>query len=362
MRKKMHLAATLVALILAIASCDVHEWPTPGGSAPAILLLEFDTGMVKVEHPYLAKSTSERTYYQVRHSVRVFTVNEKGESTGEATTGIVVTAPWTGKPDQEIPLQLPAGKSKITVWTDVVPVGTRGDHHYNTTDFSAITLNTPHAGNTDTRDAFRGVVETSVTTSIAEDTAREIVVPMQRPLAKFTFISTDIKEFVDKEYLAAKAKAEAKARAKAVEAGTASDSLLLEDDPSKVSKIDINDYRVVFRYAGFMPHVFDIFRDKPVDSREPGTVSFESRVTPVNEREAAIGFDHVLVNGKESSVLVIIELYNKEAELLSVSNPVTVPVKRGQHTIIRGKFLTTESSGGVSINPGFEDEFIVPVY
>ena len=354
MRKKMFLVATLVALILAIASCDVHEWPTPGETAPAILQLEFDTGMVKVEHPYLAKSSSERTYYQVRHSVRVFPLNEKGEITGEATTGIVVTAPWTGKPDQEIPVQLPEGKSKITVWTDIVPVGTRGDHHYNTADFSTITLNTPHAGNTDTRDAFRGVVVTSVTPSIAEDSARGLVVTMQRPLAKFSFISTDIKEFVDKEYLAAKAKA--------VETGTTSDSLQLEEDPSKVSKIDISDYRVVFRYAGFMPHVFDIFRDKPVDSRDPGTVSFESRVSPIDEREAAIGFDHVLVNGKESSVLVILELYNKEGELLSASNPVTVPVKRGQHTIIRGKFLTTESSGGVSINPGFEDEFIVPVY
>ena len=361
MRKKMHLIVTLVALILTIASCDIHEWPDSKGSVPAILQLKLDMGMLKMEHPYLSKSTSEN-HYQLRHTIRVFPVNEEGEIAKEAAMGIVVTTPWTENSDQKISLQLPTEKSKIAVWTDVVPVGTKGDHHYNTADFSTITLNMPYAGNNDTRNALWGVVETSVTPTIDEDTARQVVVTMQSPLAKFSFISTDMKEFMAKEFLAAKAKADAEARAKSMNASAASDSLLLKEEQSKLSKIDISDYRVVFRYASFIPHVFDIFRGKPVDSRDPGAVSFESRVTPLDEQEASLGFDYVLVNGEESSVLVILELYNKEGKLLSASDPMTVPLKRGQHTIIRGKFLSAESSGSVSINPDFAGEFIVPVY
>ena len=369
-------------------SCDVHEWPGAGERRLYRLRLEFDTLMTRVEAPYQSKSAGERATHQVRHVVRVFPVGADGTVSRVPSLERVETGPWTGKPDREIELELPSGRHKILVWSDIVPVGTTGDHHHATGDFTAITLREPHAGNTLTRDAFRGIEEVEVTPTMKEGQPVEVVVSMERPLARFEFITTDLREFVDKEVESAKAKAEAKAlagaRAKAKtrsQAGEENPAVLADttgsgkssetvgagenqvlEDESKISKIDISDYKVVFVYSGFMPHVFDLFRDKPVGSRNPGTVSFASTITRLNDGEASIGFDHVLVNGHESSGQIASQLYDREGNLLSTSGSITVPVKRGQHTVMKGKFLTREASGGVSIDPGFVDEFNVRVY
>ena len=354
----------LLFISIWLCGCNVHEWPGAGDSRLYRFRLEFDTAMTRLESPYLSKSGEERATHQVRYLLRVFPVGADGTVSREPSLERVEPGPWTGKPDREIDLDLPEGRHKILAWSDIVPVGTSGDHHHATGDFTSITLKTPHAGNTLTRDAFRGIAEVDVVPTMKEEGAVETVVSMERPLARFEFITTDLREFVDKEVEAAKAKAEAKARAKAkaqsqaVETG---ENPVLEDE-SKISKIDISDYKVEFVYSGFMPHVFDLFRDKPVDSRNPGTVSFASTITRLNDGEASIGFDHVFVNGHESSVQVVIRLYDKDGKLLSSSGGITVPVKRGQHTVMKGKFLTREASGGVSIDPGFEDEFNVRVY
>ena len=40
---------------------------------------------------------------------------------------------------------------------------------------------------------------------------------------------------------------------------------------------------------------------------------------------------------------------------------ITVPLKRNMETIIEGRMLTTSfGTGGVGINPGFEDEIVIP--
>ena len=84
---------------------------------------------------------------------------------------------------------------------------------------------------------------------------------------------------------------------------------------------------------------------------------FSSSLQPLNEDEALIGFDYVIVNGVESSVTLQVALYAPDGELMSLSNPVVVPVVRGKVTTVRGKFLTLATGGGIGIDPGFDGEF-----
>ena len=40
-----------------------------------------------------------------------------------------------------------------------------------------------------------------------------------------------------------------------------------------------------------------------------------------------------------------------------MSEPIEVPLQRNRHTVIRGMFLMSEASGGVSINPEFDGDY-----
>ena len=112
---------------------------------------------------------------------------------------------------------------------------------------------------------------------------------------------------------------------------------------------------MVFYYTSFLPTMYNVLTQKPIDAKTGMT--FTSTLSPLNEEEALIGFDYVLVNGTESSVSVQVGLYDSEGTMLSLSNPVTVPIVRGKVTTVRGKFLTLATGSGIGVSPGFDGEY-----
>ena len=64
----------------------------------------------------------------------------------------------------------------------------------------------------------------------------------------------------------------------------------------------------------------------------------------------------------QSAVTVQIGIYDKEGTQLSLTDPIEVPLKRSNHTIMTGMFLMSQASGGVSINPDFDGDhnLIIP--
>jgi hypothetical protein len=40
-----------------------------------------------------------------------------------------------------------------------------------------------------------------------------------------------------------------------------------------------------------------------------------------------------------------------------MTQPIEVPIRRSWHTILRGRFLMSEASGGVVIDPTFDGDF-----
>ncbi|MGM9722009.1 MAG: DUF6562 domain-containing protein, partial [Candidatus Egerieousia sp.] len=119
------------------------------------------------------------------------------------------------------------------------------------------------------------------------------------------------------------------------------------------------DYKVVFQYTSFVPNTYNLMLKKPVDAFLG--YKFNATISPVNSEEARIGMDYILINGTESSVNLQVLLYSPKGELLSTSNPVTVPMVRGKITTIRGKFLTLQIDGGISLDTDFDGEINIVI-
>ena len=192
---------------------------------------------------------------------------------------------------------------------------------------------------------------------------------MIRPLGKYKFISTDLEKFISRV-------------AKKMQlAGKLSSSLNDEEAFNEVmNNINLNKFRVVLRYGFYMPFYFNMFTDKPGDSWNgadwvadknltSGHLIYESRMTKelnpdTGKAEMLLGFDYLIVNGTEGLVNnVTVEVYDMDdGELMSRSKPIDVRYVRSKLTVIRGEFLTSKASGGVSINPGYDGpDFNVPV-
>lgn len=162
-------------------------------------------------------------------------------------------------------------------------------------------------------------------------------------MGKYRFIATDFDRFLTR--------AEEMARAEWEE----SRALDPESAPSQMPAVNVNDYKVVMRYPGFMPHVFNMFTNRPADSRTG--VTYPGRILRINDQEAELGFDYVFVNGKEAPVTVAVDIYDKKNNLIGSSGAIDVPLMRSMLTTVKGDFLTSKASGGVGVNPDFDGEF-----
>lgn len=330
---------------LLLASCDVYEWPDTSDFAKVHLRLHYETDITKWNLAYkdmaIVDQGTGETYNNEQHSgkiryvIRAYPISQKQRTAENHIMEYVFTKDIAEGYNHEVTLDMPTGSYNIMVWSDLVE--SPGDKYfYNADNFDEIKLQGDHKGSTDHRDAFRGTNTITLETDYAEQQPDTLDVTMQRPLAKFEFITTDLQQFIEKEMEAANQESDSK-----------------EDAPA--TKVDIEnylaDYKVVFYYSGFMPDTYNMNIDKPIDSAMG--VSFESGIKVLNNDEASLGFDYVFVNGKESGITVQIGLYNKDNKQIALSEPITIPLRRNRHSILKGSFMMQKSSGGININPNF---------
>ncbi len=344
MNAKTIIFATLAA-ILFHTSCDVHEFPDVPETRPLHLRLNFDTHMTEWLHIYedggnLVEMGLGDTYDnaresgEIRYVIRTCPETQKSVSSNKYVQQFIFKNDVSEGYDTEFTLDLYPGDYRFMTWADLTEYD-GGASYYNVNDFMGISLQGTHAGDDDYRDAFRGSDDIHIWDDILEHEADTLNLTMSRPLAKYEFITTDIKSFLFKE------------QTRVDEANKAGDMA--------ETKVNIEDYKVVFYYVGFMPDTYSMFSDKPVDSATG--VLFESKLNALNETEASLGFDYVFVNGVESAITVQIGVYDNEGTQIALTNSIQVPLKRSHHTILRGTFLSSKASGGVSVNPDFDGEY-----
>lgn len=366
-----HASIALVASIglWGLSGCDVHEWPETDYSETGFeLTLKFDTDLpVYQEILYTRAENDDESSrgsiydHDLRHTIRIYPAGTGSKSRSDLNPALtyVFTESSTANYDVTYPIRLPEGKWDIYVWSDYVDRASKSDKYYDLTDFASIAYTDKdrrYEGSNVCREAYRGMTTVDVVHPYRFMEGETLpsyaaTVEMERPLARFEFISTDVEEFVKQLPTIS---SRYKSRTDDEPSGDARG-----DDPSRsLSRADIEEFRVVFRYTAFMPSVYNMFTDRPVDSWTGQT--FESRMDLVDDG-ILLGFDYQMVNGAETIANVACEVYNGNDELIAKSNSVEVPLLRSKRTIVKGEFLSSFGSGGVAIDPGFDGEFNIEI-
>lgn len=350
-----------MALIFSLVSC-VHEWPE-AEPADVVLTIRFDTEMSYYktllfpdetksaasvsETPDYGQDFSDYDLYDVRYTIEAYPRLGNGDfSRTPIDRWVFIEDDASILDDYTATLSIAEGEYEFRVWTDYVKQGSKNDFFYITSNWKdgiTVNLKDGHHGNTDWCDAFSGKQALEVVRYGSNVAPTSGDVTMNRPLGKFIFVTNDLDDFVVREM-----------RTKESEAKLAGDT--------KVPEFNIEDYSLTIAYTGFMPSSYSMITDRANDSEV--NVRFSSKLTQVDDKTAIMGFDYVLANPSSSTqtnVIMGIELRDKNDVVLASHPQVRVPINRSQYTVIEGRFLMQESSGGITLNPDFEGEFIVPV-
>lgn len=359
-RLKTYAVRLLCALAVAsvAAACDVHEVPDiTYGDVDYYLDLNYE-GDMPLHRDVLYSRTSNSPAdsasranvfkHDIRYLVNVYPAGTSSKSrvaTNAAVKSFVFTDRTDVEKDRRLKLALPEGSWDIYVWTDYVDNGSTADKYYNMSDWSSITYPSRDAyeGNNECREVFRGHTSVDVVHPYRFLDGEKLpsytaTVDMIRPVAKYQFISTDVDEFVERLNMMQS------------NSGGSRGNI----DSRSLSRSDLEGFKVVFRYPTFMPSVYNMFTDRPTDSWTG--MQFECQMD-VTDEGILLGFDHVFVNGNESILNVAVDVYDSDGEKIASTPLVNVPVVRGKYTNVKGEFLTSMSSGGVSIRPDFDGDY-----
>lgn len=343
MKRILSFCVTAV-LLVALGACDVHEFPHSGQETAMALHLRFDGEMpLYTTVNYIApRGKEDPLTYEHRYIINAYAQETDGSYPRTPYRTFVFHTAEAASPGYDAVVYLPEGKWQFRVWSDITVKDRKSGFFYDAGDFGAVTVRGPeeYIGDTDRRDAFVGVAEADNTWSFENgDPQRtiETTVTMTRPLAKYVFIATDYQEFVTRMLRFER------------ERGYRSAS----EEAEKT--INPDDYYVVVRYPGYMPFQFNVFTNKPADSWTG--ISYRASIRPVNGDEAELAFDYVFVNGSESGITALVEVYFRDGTLVSRSRNVNIPLRRSTLTEVRGSLLSELASGGIGIDPSFDGEF-----
>lgn len=376
----------LFGLMVTILStgCDVHEFPrdeeeppippTPVACTLNLLLedegFDFHDNIVVNDDNRSRAGRSSRAdaEHDLRYIVRAYRYDANMPQIGSRVSSrytidyCTVTVPDT--PENQtlsVPLTLDPGEYEIVAWTDHVLAGTVDDYYHNTADFMEIRLlgagedDYEHSGNNNNRVAWRGMTHIVVNelgeVAMYDNPGRivtDVNIDMERPMARYHFISNDLAKFIESEV------------SRMTQAGEQDPNGIDTPDMTAPNTPNVDDYVVIMRYTGYMPCAYNTFSDKPMDSATG--VSYEGKISVIDENHAELAFDHVLVNHNQTSVQVALDLYRRsDGQRLSSTGTIDVPLKRGKYTTVTGPMLTTSAGAAMGINPDFNGEFNIEI-
>ena len=353
--------ALAFAALLLLVSC-IHEFPVPK-PADVNLTLTFELDFpyyktvqfpaqtkadvdIKNEELY-AQDLSDHASYDVRYIIEAYRMLADGSYGRDAAQRWVFTDEDASQLDEyKVKISIDEGKYLFRAWADYVLPGTSSDYFYITDDWKKgirLNLSEKYHGNTDWRDAFVGTTEVEVIRYGSEIPPVSGTIEMGRIQGKYFFLTNDLEDFITKVQ-----------KTKAEEAELAG--------ITKVPEFNIDDYVFEITYSSFLPNSFNVFTDRANDASFPYT--FKAKLKQIDTKHAIMGFDYVLTPAiDDTDVKMQLILKDKDGVELARHTNVNVPVKRNHYTLVEGRFLMQESSGGVSIDPGFNGpDIVVPVY
>ncbi len=358
----MKFPLTALAVMFMLCSCDVHQFPEelsvpedPEGTRTVAIELDFtiDLPLHTVIDYAMDGGTSSllnprsSVGYEMRHTVKIFDSlsDQRGQFISRAEpiyTFTLYSEPNGGADNKHrIEIDIPDGEYTVMVWSDYVDRD-NGLTFYNADDFSSIVFadTERYEGSSEWRDAFCGEVHFTVNGSSDATTGmsgQNIIVPMERPLARLTVISTDVSLFLNNL------------------AKSAADS----QDKASTKSTDLSDFYARIIYTGYLPSKFNMFRNTPVSSSLG--VYFASELLPIDDDNARIAFDYIMVNDTEAHVEAAIQILDRNDNIVGQSAVFSAPLKRSHNTEVRGRFLSSSAESGMGINPGFDGEYNIRI-
>ena len=358
MRMRLHAIIVCLISMIALSSC-VHEFPDEMTPADIVLKLEFNIDIdvnVEMNMSSTTKGLSSETH-DIRYLVKFYRL-VNGKMAKDPVYEHKFTVDDINTHELEVNMEIVEGQYRIYVWGDYVEDGGIEDNHYITSDFPRISLNIPESGSyigsMESRDAYVGHADIDVVRYGHAEQCIEANINIQRPLAKFVILSSDLDEFVNK--VMQQRMAELKEQASV-------GLITPEEAQAEATKsVDLNEYCAKIFFQGDestmynAPTTFDVFSDKPV-ATAPG-LSFTSEISETTNpdtgaKEALLGFDYIFVNGSETHTRVVVGVYDKDGIQVAMTPSMKIPLKRNQVTYVRGGFLMENIKGGVAIEPEF---------
>lgn len=327
---KNRILALILCSSLASWGCDtIMQYPSGEGTDPTLIDVSLSIGIdLKLDEdpsmiPAYSRIMSEE--YDIRYIVEVYrTGSSYSETSGNLEERIVCTGDTV--PDDGIfvldrNISVHAGSYSILIWVDFVPEGGSDDLYYNTESLHKVRYmfrEGRYSGYDISKDAFSGRADMDLTAySESRFEKIEIKTEVKRPFAVYQIIATDAERVM----------------------------------PARTEA----------QYGLYFPLGYNVYYGAP-DALTPGiSYSFDVYATG-HEGEAVIASDMVFIDDEETFYYLDMDMLAESGAAVNSVDGLCINLSRNRMTVIKGQFITKEfENGGVGIDPGFDDEIVVPI-
>ena len=344
-----HIVLMLLS-VLALSSCDrtIHEYP---GLPTIELIVNCSVNLAHPEHFVTVECEAETgTTYVVRtqnaelkgtrfeEPVCLRYVIDLYRVTTSHSTFVQREIRYSALTDPRIEatatFNVDPAEYKVLIWCDYVQDDVREAWYYQTDDLRKILYSDIVVLDNNDKDAFTNMIDVNLKEYYYLD--GDFVVTynteLQRPKGRFKCITTDMNDFVH--------------------GGGNAENITS-----------------VITYTQYVSAGYNVEEQKPNYFEPTRTFTTTARIDEDGELE--LFYDYVFVNGKQTNVKLNMYFYDGDitvndkgeviGEEISHWTGIVVPLKRNMETVIEGRMLTTSfGTGGIGIDPGFEDEIVIP--
>ena len=339
--KKIYMIMCVAIASLCFSCTTIHEYPE--GEGVDLSLINVDLSLL-IDMSLEEEVTTPQTYaallsqsYDIRYIVDIYRIADSyAETVGSLERRIVKTESTiieNGKYHIDENVKLHAGKYNVLVWVDFVQKGSTEDYYYDTSNLHNVRIKKiagVYQGYHVTKDAFSANKEMNLIPYAHQRNCHyEMEIPVERPFAVYQIVTTDINKYKE------------------------------EHNSYSYSQIR-PDYSNVY-YGLYFPMGFNVYYQVP-DAFTAGVDYKFNVVEQADGTEAILASDFVFVDSKETFYYVSFNVNTPDGTLINQTKELKVKLNRNKMTIIKDEFLTKEiDDGNIGIDPGFDDEIIVPI-
>ena len=323
----------MAAAMLILGSC-VYEYPVyiPAGTQLKLTFRLDSTALNS--YPQINDLSSEE--YDLRYVIKAYRKTNSGTLTTTPHKEFIYTKDIITSLDSTFLVELDAGDYTFYTVTDYVPQYMTGDNHFSTASFTDLHVRCEdYHGSTESKTLYTGVQDIRIETFNGYETSSDTI-SLTPALFKYQIVATDLQKFYDSQM---------------TKGG---------DSPDFVA-LHLEDYYVKVRYDKEEPlftHM-NVFNGCVPTWGETG-LSYISQITKLNEDEAMLCFDHIMVGPEQNELSLKVGIYRNDGSHVTTV-PIKFPVHTGKFRCYKGDFLTyigleNPEDGGVVVDPNFNGD------